>query len=112
MSELGISAAQSPDHASPAAAAAAAAPSSPPPLRVLTPEQLAHYRREGYVVVEDVLSASVQAAVLDEYNRELSAIIAELQAEGVLSAEAVAQLATLPFTARLTATARQSGRNW
>jgi phytanoyl-CoA hydroxylase len=85
-----------------------ASPAPAPTLKVLTPDQLAHFHREGYVVVNDVLSAEVRAQLLAYYSSVLDDVAKELIAEGVLSQD----YAALPLDQRLIAVSKESGRNF
>jgi phytanoyl-CoA hydroxylase len=78
-------------------------------MRVLTPAQLAHFKEEGYVVVERVLDPDRDIApVLAEYAEVLDGIAGSLRAEGVLGST----YRELPFRERLIRICVESGRNF
>src|SRR5438046_830024 len=78
-------------------------------MPILSTAQLQHFRREGYLVVEDVLDPATDIQpVLSEYNGVLDGIVDGLIAEGLLSD----RYERLPFPERLTQVSMESGRNF
>ncbi len=73
----------------------------------LSPEQLAHFEREGYLLVEDLFDVErVIAPIIAEYHGVLDHLAAALHASGEISST----WADLPFGQRLTQICMDSGR--
>jgi hypothetical protein len=79
----------------------------------LTPDELARFRRDGYLVVEDVLDPERDVApVLDEYDQRLDDLIGLLVTRGDLTPAQADGMAGLPFPARLTAVWTETRRDY
>ena len=76
-------------------------------MAALTEEQLEHFRSEGYVVVEDVIS---QEEVLDPLEAEYTTVLDRLATELFENGDISSTYSDLPFSERLTKVYQDSGK--
>jgi hypothetical protein len=86
---------------------------SPQATGRLTSDELGRFRRDGYLVVEDVLDVDLDIApVLAEYERRLDGLISLLVERAELAPAQARELADQPFPARLTSVWLETRRDY